>query len=126
MAIRVGISPQRFIHFLVGDNVCLLFRIDWLLAVDAKIQFGHGPLPSSGTVSGAFGFRLRLGITKLRRYRSVDAGLHPNNFVPIQLRLQSGHACSLTEAIRSLVREVKLLFIAVASVFSFRTTSPFF
>src|SRR5712664_1739018 len=53
MAIRVGISPQRFIHFLIGDNVGLLFRIDWLLGVDAKIQFGHEPLPPSGRGSGA-------------------------------------------------------------------------
>ena len=42
------------------------------------------------------------------------------------LRRTAPGACRLTEAIRSLVREVKLLFIAVASAFSFRTTSPFF
>jgi hypothetical protein len=46
-------------------------------------------------IPGSVRFRLRSGVAKLCRNRIVDAGLHADNLVPIQLRPHCGRAFPL-------------------------------
>jgi hypothetical protein len=42
VAFHVCILPGSLARSLVGDDELLNFRIDWFVAMDAKIQFWHG------------------------------------------------------------------------------------